>query len=34
MTVPDYLPFEDGPFRMAMGLQSLKPADWIEIDDC
>ncbi|HSK38262.1 MAG TPA: DUF3445 domain-containing protein [Arenibaculum sp.] len=31
-TTPDYLPFEDGPFRMAMGLQSLAVADWIEID--
>ncbi|UEM23289.1 DUF3445 domain-containing protein [Skermanella mucosa] len=31
-SVPDYLPFAEGPFRMAMGLMALKPADWIEID--
>jgi len=29
---PDYLPFSDGPYRMAMGLMALKPVDWIEID--
>lgn len=28
-----YLPFLDGPYRMAMGLQPLAAADWIEIDD-
>ncbi|WP_043341790.1 heme-dependent oxidative N-demethylase family protein [Belnapia moabensis] len=28
-----YLPFEDGPFRMAMGLVSCPEADWIEIDE-
>lgn len=31
-SVPDYLPFAEGPFRMAMGLMAMKPADWIEID--
>lgn len=29
---PPYLPFEAGPHRLAMGLRSLKPAEWIEID--
>lgn len=28
---PPYLPFESGRYRMAMGLQSLKLDDWIEI---
>jgi hypothetical protein len=28
-----HLPFEDGPFRMAMGLTSCPEADWIELDD-
>jgi hypothetical protein len=28
-----YLPFDAGPFRMAMGLSALKAEDWIEIDD-
>ena len=28
-----HLPFEDGPFRMAMGLVSCPAADWIELDD-
>lgn len=28
-----HLPFEDGPFRMAMGLTSCPQADWMEIDD-
>jgi hypothetical protein len=28
-----YRPFLDGPYRMAMGLQPLAVADWIEIDD-
>ena len=30
---PVYLPFEDAPFRMAMGLTALRAEDWIEIDD-
>lgn len=33
---PDYLPFLDakeGPFKMTMGIQPLKWADWIEIDE-
>lgn len=29
---PPYRPFEAGPHRLAMGLRSLKPAAWIEID--
>jgi hypothetical protein len=29
---PEYFPYAEGPFRMAMGLMALKPADWIEID--
>jgi hypothetical protein len=28
-----YRPFLDGPYRMAMGLQPLAAADWIEIDE-
>ena len=28
-----YLPFEDGPFRMAMGLVACPEAGWIEIDE-
>ncbi|MCB4820473.1 heme-dependent oxidative N-demethylase family protein [Roseicella aerolata] len=28
-----HLPFEDGPFRMAMGLLSCPAAAWIELDD-
>jgi hypothetical protein len=28
-----HLPFEDGPFRMAMGLTSCPEPDWIELDD-
>ena len=28
-----YLPFSDGPHRLAMGLLTLKPEDWIEIDE-
>ncbi len=31
--IPMYLPFDAGPFRMAMGLAALKPEDWLEIDD-
>jgi hypothetical protein len=30
--LPDYLPFPEGPFRLAMGLLNLDPADWIEVD--
>ena len=28
-----HLPFEDGPFRMAMGLVACAEPDWIELDD-
>ena len=28
----EYLPFTDGPFRMAMGLLDLKAEHWIELD--
>jgi hypothetical protein len=28
-----HLPFEDGPFRMAMGLLACPEADWIELDE-
>lgn len=28
---PPYTPFDNGVYRMAMGLQALKPEDWIEI---
>jgi hypothetical protein len=28
-----HLPFEDGPFRMAMGLVACAEADWLELDD-
>jgi hypothetical protein len=31
--IPMYLPFDAGPFRMAMGLSALKAEDWLEIDD-
>lgn len=27
-----YLPFEAGPYRMAMGLAAVTPADWLDID--
>jgi hypothetical protein len=27
-----YRPFEDGPFRLSMGLLALKPEEWLEID--
>lgn len=27
------LPFADRPFRLTMGLRSLEPADWIEVDE-
>jgi hypothetical protein len=30
--LPDYLPFPEGPFRLAMGLLNLDLAEWIEID--
>ncbi|SMF45421.1 Protein of unknown function [Tistlia consotensis] len=33
MTIPPYLPFTDGPWRMTMGLMAMKPRDWIEIDE-
>lgn len=29
-----YLPFEAGPYRMAMGLVSVAEAEWFEIDAC
>ena len=28
-----YLPFEDGPFRLRMGLRPLDVATWIDVDD-
>jgi dimethylamine monooxygenase subunit A len=28
-----YLPFLDGPWRLAMGIKALEPAEWIEVDD-
>lgn len=28
---PPYTPFDNGTYRMSMGLQALKPEDWIEI---
>jgi hypothetical protein len=28
-----YLPFLDGPWRLAMGIKTLEPAEWIEVDD-
>jgi hypothetical protein len=31
--MPRYRPFLDGPWRLAMGLRALDPAEWIEIDD-
>ncbi len=33
MRDPDYLPFQGGPFRLAMGLLALKPEDWIEVGE-
>lgn len=33
MKKPVYLPFADGKWRMAMGLNPLQLPDWIEIDD-
>ena len=33
MNQPIYFPFEDGQWRLSMGLQPLKEQDWIEIDD-
>ncbi|MEW6297333.1 MAG: DUF3445 domain-containing protein [Thermodesulfobacteriota bacterium] len=30
---PDYVPFREGPFRLAMGLQPLDLRDWIEPDE-
>ncbi len=30
---PDYAPFREGPFKLAMGLQPLDLRDWIEPDD-
>ncbi|HWK46648.1 MAG TPA: DUF3445 domain-containing protein [Stellaceae bacterium] len=30
---PVYLPFEDAPFRMAMGLTAERTEDWIELDE-
>lgn len=31
--MPRYLPFLDGPWRLAMGIKALDLAEWIEIDD-
>lgn len=33
MNQPIYFPFEDGQWRLSMGLKALKEEDWIEIDD-
>jgi hypothetical protein len=30
--MPRYLPFQDGPWRLAMGIKALDLAEWIEID--
>ncbi|MCW8131076.1 MAG: DUF3445 domain-containing protein [Planctomycetota bacterium] len=30
---PEFHPFKNAPFRMAMGLQELDPRDWIRIDE-
>ncbi len=30
---PGYFPFDDQPYRLAMGLLPLKADDWIEVDD-
>jgi hypothetical protein len=30
--MPRYRPFLDGPWRLAMGIKALDPAEWIEID--
>ncbi len=31
--MPRYRPFLDAPWRLAMGLRTLDPAEWIEIDE-
>jgi hypothetical protein len=31
--MPRYLPFLDGPWRLAMGIKALDPAEWIEVDE-
>jgi hypothetical protein len=31
--MPRYLPFLEGPWRLAMGIKALDLAEWIEIDD-
>jgi hypothetical protein len=31
-SMPRYLPFQDGPWRLAMGIKALDLAEWIEID--
>lgn len=33
MSLPTYLPFADGQWRMSMGLKSLNLQEWIEIDE-
>jgi len=32
--MPRYLPFLDGPWRLAMGIRALDLAEWIEVDQC
>ena len=32
--MPRYLPFLDGPWRLAMGIKALDLAEWIEVDEC
>jgi dimethylamine monooxygenase subunit A len=31
--MPRYQPFRNGPWRLAMGIKALDPAEWIEIDE-
>ncbi|NEQ23419.1 MAG: DUF3445 domain-containing protein, partial [Microcoleus sp. SIO2G3] len=33
MSLPTYLPFADGQWRLSMGLKSLNLQEWIEIDE-
>jgi hypothetical protein len=33
IAMPRYLPFLEGPWRLAMGIKALDLAEWIEIDD-
>ena len=31
--MPRYRPFLDGPWRLAMGIKALDPAEWVEVDE-